>query len=449
MVVMSKPYFVTQDNETPTDQNNDIEFQRKAITVRGLSGLRNIGNTCYMNSGLQCLFATNMLTSYFINKNFVSPLKNNMIDIIAHRERKRLGLPPDSEVSIKNTDLVKGVKNSVSYAYFKTVRTWLSGNHNVEPYTFKQNIGRHNTQFSDLSQNDSQELINCVLDAIHDDLKCAVILKYSNIPKSVLMCKETVSKIKKAISDLSETQTNEKQELIQLFNQYVGKNIEDYTILSAMQYWKRFIEPQHSIIRDIFTGLTNTHTCCHNCGVHSLAFEPFLMLSIAIPKSETSEKLEDALRQHTTKFELSDNNKYHCTTCNSLQSADQRTTIWESPEILIIHLKRFSNEIIGNRCITRRNNTKIEFPLNGLDISDYCSPYNKRDNNTYELYGIVQQFGSLNGGHYIACCKNSINDKWYRFDDSNVTHIPESDFQSHLTISNAYILFYKRTYTLE
>ena len=52
----------------------------KDIEIRGLSGLSNIGNTCYMNSALQCLSASNLFVSFLIKKRFVSDLKQNIID---------------------------------------------------------------------------------------------------------------------------------------------------------------------------------------------------------------------------------------------------------------------------------------------------------------------------------------------------------------------------------
>ena len=39
----------------------------------------------------------------------------------------------------------------------------------------------------------------------------------------------------------------------------------------------------------------------------------------------------------------------------------------------------------------------------------------------YDLFGVVNHFGSLNGGHYTATCKNSIDDSWYYFNNSSVS----------------------------
>lgn len=431
-------------NMSGNTHNEDNEKIRKSITVRGLSGLRNLGNTCYMNAGLQCLFATNMLTSYFVDKKFVDKLKNNVINRLAKDERKKNKMPDDADVTLDKSNIIREIKNSVSYAYYKTVKAWLTDNDKIEPELFKHIIGKRNTLFKGGSQNDSQELINCVLDNIHEDLKCPVQINYINVPQSVITFKNDIKMYQKKMKNPS-LSDDDKANIITVYRKYLDDHMREYAILSALEYWEKFIQPNHSVIRDLFTGMTYTETKCNECKITSLAFEPFIMLTIAIPKSNLPVKLTDCLKDHSANYMLVDKNKYQCSNCKDYKDATQVTHIWEVPEILIIHLKRFSSELIGNYCRTEKNSTKIDFPLTNLDISEYISQYNKKDAK-YELYGVVQQFGSLSGGHYIACCKNAINNNWYEFDDLHVTYIEKNKVESEVVSSSAYILFYKKIY---
>ena len=57
----------------------------------------------------------------------------------------------------------------------------------------------------------------------------------------------------------------------------------------------------------------------------------------------------------------------------------------------------------------------------------------------YDLYGISNHFGSLNGGHYTAYGKN-IDGKWYNFNDSSVS----SSSGKSVVTDAAYLLFYRR-----
>jgi len=59
----------------------------------------------------------------------------------------------------------------------------------------------------------------------------------------------------------------------------------------------------------------------------------------------------------------------------------------------------------------------------------------------YDLFAVSVHCGGLGGGHDISYCKNPITNKWYTFDDSNVSEIKD---MNKIITKNAYILFYKR-----
>ena len=66
----------------------------------------------------------------------------------------------------------------------------------------------------------------------------------------------------------------------------------------------------------------------------------------------------------------------------------------------------------------------------------------KIDENVFELVGIVSHLGESGmGGHFIAFCKHSMDNKWRCYNDSTVTE-SQNDF---LDKGVPYILFYKNT----
>ena len=105
---------------------------------------------------------------------------------------------------------------------------------------------------------------------------------------------------------------------------------------------------------------------------------------------------------------------------------------WSFPKILIIVLKRFSDD--GRH--KKLNNVK--YPLNNLNLSKYVKGYNA-SKYVYDLYGVCNHVGNLNAGHYTTFIKTLKND-WIHFNDDNISKIRESNIITPMS----YCLFYRK-----
>ena len=110
--------------------------------------------------------------------------------------------------------------------------------------------------------------------------------------------------------------------------------------------------------------------------------------------------------------------------------------VYRAPEVLIIHLKRFSHSrsMMGARKVSEL----VDFPINGLNMAPFLID-KKQKKVIYDLYAVSNHFGGMGGGHYTAYAKNFVHEKWYNFDDSDVSKASSSDCISKA----AYVLFYK------
>ena len=129
--------------------------------VPGLSGLRNHGNTCYMNAIVQCLSNTDLLAEYFV------------------LERYRTDLSHSKKLSKKFSAITKGEVTEQLAVLLRAIWSCkYSPHHTTE---FKRTVAKHGGQFRGNEQHDAQEFLIWLLDRVHEDLNSAAKKKYKQL----------------------------------------------------------------------------------------------------------------------------------------------------------------------------------------------------------------------------------------------------------------------------
>ncbi|KAJ3154373.1 ubiquitin carboxyl-terminal hydrolase [Geranomyces variabilis] len=186
----------------------------------GATGLSNLGNTCFMNSALQCLSNTPPLTKYFLKKQWKAEL---------------------------NPENPLGMKGQVAAAYAELItQLWRpddARNASYAPRPFKSTIGKFNSMFAGYSQQDSQELLGFLVDGLHEDLNRIKQKPYIEAPNMD------------------------------------GK--PDAEI--AAKAWEIYCMRNDSVIVDLFQGQYKSRVECIQCGQLSVTFDPYMFLSVPIP----------------------------------------------------------------------------------------------------------------------------------------------------------------------
>ena len=130
---------------------------------------------------------------------------------------------------------------------------------------------------------------------------------------------------------------------------------------------------------------------------------------------------------------FSGENQNYCNICKQLCNSVYTSKIFTSPKILVLILNRGKDNIY---------NVKLEFS----EIIDITQFVLRRDipQMIYSLYGVITHIGQSGpSAHFVASCKSSVDNKWYRYNDSMVYSI--NNFQKEvIELGTPYILFYQK-----
>ncbi|XP_048025458.1 ubiquitin carboxyl-terminal hydrolase 8 isoform X1 [Megalobrama amblycephala] len=331
-----------------------------------LTGLRNLGNTCYMNSILQCLCNTVAMADYF-NRNYYQD-DINRANILGHK----------GEVAEEFSVIMKAL--------------WSGQYKMISPQDFKGTICKINNRFSSYEHQDSQELLLFLMDGLHEDLNKA-----------------------------------DKR------RGYKEEDIDHLDDVSAAELaWSKHKLLNESIIVALFQGQFKSTVQCMSCQHKSRTFETFMYLTLEMTASSKC-SLQDCLKLFSKEERLTDSNRFYCRHCKTHRDAIKKMQIWKVPPILLVHLKRFKYDGRWREKLQ----TLVDFPLDNLDLSQYViGP--KPNLKKYNLYAVSNHYGGMDGGHYTAYCKNPLKQRWFKFDDHEVSEISASSVRS----AAAYIFFY-------
>ncbi|XP_072933095.1 ubiquitin carboxyl-terminal hydrolase 8 isoform X4 [Epargyreus clarus] len=116
------------------------------VSGRGLTGLKNLGNTCYMNSIIQCLNNTAFLVSYFCNGTY--------------------------QEHVNRTHSTRG---AIAEELAAVVRALWSGQYRfIATKDLRNEVGKHQRAFRGSEQQDSHEFLTILMDWLHLDLQFSI-----------------------------------------------------------------------------------------------------------------------------------------------------------------------------------------------------------------------------------------------------------------------------------
>ncbi|KAH8405303.1 hypothetical protein KR222_004086 [Zaprionus bogoriensis] len=202
---------------SPGDRRRLTRSSIMSVHAPGATGLHNLGNTCFMNAALQVLFNTQPLAQYF------------------HRQMHRFELNAANKL---------GTRGQLAMRYAELLKeVWTATTRSVAPLKLRFCVNKHAPQFAGGGQHDSQELLEWLLDALHEDLNRVMEKPYSELKDS---------------------------------------NGRPDKIVAA-EAWSQHHARNQSIIIDLFYGQLKSKVSCLACGHESVRFDPFSLLSLPLP----------------------------------------------------------------------------------------------------------------------------------------------------------------------
>ncbi|EEY57525.1 ubiquitin-specific protease, putative [Phytophthora infestans T30-4] len=237
--------------ETATKASRGRLIQHDGLRA---TGLINMGNTCFMNSALQCFVHSPVFREYFLSNRY------------------------EAEVNKKNH---LGSRGAMAAAYAQLQSSlWRERDQGyLLPGRFRDEFTRVRRHFEETRQYDAHEFMVALLDCLHEDLNqgCRMIAASADdeIQDRSSRCLTFGS-----FNGGSELESVDGDE--QADHNATDSSSDEVRGNAA---WRDYTNVNSSVVVDLFHGQMRSETVCATCGERKCTFDPNLFFSLPIPES--------------------------------------------------------------------------------------------------------------------------------------------------------------------
>jgi ubiquitin C-terminal hydrolase len=350
--------------------------EEKPVGSKGIVGLRNLGNTCFMNASLQCLNNIHAFSRFF----------SKVVDL----------------EEVKNSEKIDFSVMNALVNFFREM--WKGQEQVLSPKEFWDAFSQACPFFKGAAQHDSQEFLRIFLDKLHEELK------FEAEP----------GQFRSIISDTFQSKVQNKLTCTKCGNCTVAE--EEYYDLSLSIPSSEEIESYKAYSSEV---MNPQERISHYSEKHTL----WNKIQQVFTENKNIVSIYDCLLSFCLPEELKQH--FYCDRCGEKTPSRREAKLIKAPNTLMVVIKRFKFHKAGVKI-----STYVQFPMT-IDLRYFLL---RNTSCQYQLTGLIQHIGGMNGGHYIACCKNYKTNSWYEFDDSRTRKISEQQ----LLEREAYILFYQQ-----
>jgi len=227
-------------NNIPVDASESESASGELPLGDGIVGLYNMGNTCYLNSTIQCLSHTPILRDYFTSKAYLRDI--NTTNPLGHEGR----LAQAFALLVHNLWKKHDRHGPPKASNPNTASSTPIDAPALTPKTFKEAMGKFNESFQGSEQHDAQELLAFLLDGLTEDLNRIQKKPYMEAPDSD------------------------------------GRPDEELADI----WWGNHLQRELSLIVALFSGQYKSTLTCKTCKYESSRFEPFAYLQVPLPEDD-------------------------------------------------------------------------------------------------------------------------------------------------------------------